>query len=201
MIHTKKELEFYICADRIMNGRPIKKTIQERVCGGGIIDYLESMRKCSFYSKQSGLLNRIRFYCCRWQYRNLGIKYGFSIGYDVFGYGLVIPHYGTIVVGNSNRIGNYAVLHTSTCISDNAKEIGDALYLSTGVKMTSKIKLGNNVSVGANSVVNKSFPEGNCMIAGAPAIKKKECVAWYIRDGQLYIDKVNNVEYLKGILL
>lgn len=200
MIHTKKELKFYIYADRIMNGRPIKKTILERICGGGIVDYLEYMRKCSFYSKQSGILNRLRFYYCLWQYRKSGIKYGFSIGYDVFGYGLVIPH-GTIVVGSSNRIGNYAVLHTSTCISDNEKEIGDCLYFSTGSKMTSKIKIGHNVSVGANSVVNRSFLEGNCMIAGAPALKKKDCEAWYIRDGKIYADRVKKVESLKCKLL
>lgn len=62
---------------------------------------------------------------------------GITIVYNVFGYGLVIPHYGTIVVGESNNIGNYAVLHTSTCISSNGKIIGNGLYLSTGAKITS----------------------------------------------------------------
>ena len=61
------------------------------------------------------------------------------------------------------------MLHTSTCISGNGKIIGDALYLATGAKMTSTIKLGNGISVGANSVVNKSFDKDNIMIAGMPA--------------------------------
>lgn len=60
-----------------------------------------------------------------------GMKLGFTIAENVFGYGLVIPHYGTIVVGSGNRIGNYAVLHTSTCITAGKKNIGDGLYLST----------------------------------------------------------------------
>ncbi len=51
----------------------------------------------------------------------LGMKLGYSIGYKCFSYGLVLPHYGTIVVGNSNRIGKYAVLHTSTCITAGKK--------------------------------------------------------------------------------
>ncbi|MBK7945528.1 MAG: hypothetical protein IPJ85_09575, partial [Flavobacteriales bacterium] len=31
-----------------------------------------------------------------------------------------------------------------------------------------------NMVIGANSVVNSSFPEGNCTIAGAPARKVSE---------------------------
>lgn len=130
------------------------------------------------------------------RYRKLGIKLGFSIGSQSLGYGVVIPHYGTIVVGGSNRIGNYAVLHSSTCISGNGKIIGNALYLATGAKMTSQLNLGDNVSVGANSVVNKSFPS-NCMIAGVPAVRIKDAVAWYERDGEFYANKVKRVEELK----
>lgn len=89
------------------------------------------------------------------------------------------------------------MLHTSTCITDNGKQIGDAFYLSTGAKITSKVVIGDNVSVGANSVVNKSFEEGNIMIAGSPAKYIKNSDAWYVRDGQTYISRVNAVEKLK----
>lgn len=130
-------------------------------------------------------------------YNRISKKLGFSIGYNVFGYGLVIPHYGTIVVGGNNRCGNYCVLHTSTCITGNGKVIGDAFYLSTGAKVTSKVVLGDNVSVGANSVVNKSVIDGNVMIAGAPAKVIKSTVAWYIRDGESFSSKVNAIENLK----
>ena len=37
--------------------------------------------------------------------------------------------------------------------------------------MFGKIKIGDNTAIGANSVVNKSFEEGNCTIAGVPAKK------------------------------
>lgn len=130
-------------------------------------------------------------------YNRISKKLGFSIGYNVFGYGLVIPHYGTIVVGGNNRCGNYCVLHTSTCITGNGKVIGDAFYLSTGAKVTSKVVLGDNVSVGANSVVNKSVIDGNVMIAGTPAKVIKSTVAWYIRDGESFSSKVNAIENLK----
>lgn len=135
------------------------------------------------------LYHRIRF-------RKLGIKLGYSIGKDVFGYGLILSHHGTIVEGASNRIGNFSVLHTSTCITDNTEVIGDALYLSTGAKLTSKLILGNNVSIGANSLVNKSFGS-NCMIAGAPAKFIKTEDSWYVRDGKEYSERVNRIIELK----
>lgn len=201
-------------ADMMMNRGIFKWTFKDRIKSlfipDNIIQYLKSLRwSCYIANKQQytppsrthskkhlppyikfiGLYHKIR--CHR-----LGLKLGFSIGSEVFGYGLVIPHYGTIVVGNTNRIGNYAVLHTSTCISNNGKVIGDALYLATGVKITSKVKLGDNVSVGANSVVNKSFGS-NIMIGGSPAKQIKEAEAWYIRDGETYLKRMQAVEELK----
>lgn len=125
----------------------------------------------------------------------MGEKLGFSIGYDCFGYGLTIPHYGTIVCGNSNRIGNYAVLHTSTCITDTSKHIGNALYLSTGAIVTSSENIGSNVSIGANSLVNSINIESNALVVGSPAHKIKDACAWYERDGRL--DRIAKIEGLK----
>ena len=205
MIHTKKELDFYIMADAMMNRGyfrvPLKEKIKQIIAPDAIMDYLVCMRKVSYYSHQGGLFRKFISYYYKQKFARLGMKLGFTIGADVFGYGLVIPHYGTIVVGISNRIGNYAVLHTSTCISDNGKIIGDGLYLATGAKMTTKLKLGNGISVGANSVVNKSFVENNCLLLGTPATVKSECPIWYERDGVLYSNKVKKIEDLKKRLL
>ena len=51
--------------------------------------------------------------------------------------------------------------------------IGDNVYLATGAKILGPIKIGNNVTVGANAVVIKDVPD-NCVVAGIPAkiIKK-----------------------------
>ena len=162
-----------------------------------IRDFLVEMRKCSYYKHQKGFLSKLFFVVHYKKYRKLGLKLGFSIGYDSLGYGVVIPHYGTIVVGRSNRIGNYAVLHTSTCISDNGKIIGDGLYLSTGAKITSKIKLGNNISIGANSLVNKNCEQDNVLLGGMPAKVIKQEETWYIRDS--FDAKVKRVEELRKL--
>lgn len=165
-----------------------------------IMDYLVIMRKTSYYKNRGGIINHLLYALYLRKYRKIGKELGFSIGCDALGYGCVIPHYGTIVVGSSNRIGNYAVLHTSTCISDNGKVIGDGLYLSTGAKLTTELKLGNNVSIGANALVNKSF-DSNLLLGGMPAKKIKETIAWYIRDGEEYENRVKKIEGLKKQLL
>ena len=199
-IISKKILRFYICADLMMNGGVFRRSIMMRLKNLIIPDYimlfLKAMRKTNYYKNNKGIINKILAVYYNYIFKSLGVKLGFTIGEEVFGYGLVIPHYGTIVVGRLNDIGNYAVLHTSTCISSNGKIIGDGLYLSTGVKITSRINLGNNISIGANSVVNKSFNEDNIMIAGAPAKYIKEKKPWYTLDS-LYYGRMEAVERLK----
>lgn len=200
MIKSKKELQFFIMADRIMNfGEQfsVKQRVQYLLGMYPVLKWLTIMRKSSYYDGLQGRCLISAYYNYRFQ--RLSMKLGFSIGKDVFGYGLVIPHWGTIVVGPNNKIGNYAVLHTSTCISDNGKIIGDGLYLATGAKVTSKVVLGSNVTIGANSVVNKSFPDGNIMIAGSPSKYIKDAEAWYDRDGLKR--RVEIIEALKKKML
>lgn len=114
-----------------------------------------------------------------------------------FGYGLVIPHYGTIVVNSGVRAGNYCVLHTSTCIGGANKIIGDGLYLASGAKIMGDVNLGNGVSVAAGSLVNKSYGD-NVLIAGMPGIVVRDNYPiWYQRDGLKYEKRVEKIEELK----
>ena len=199
MIDTKNELRFYIMADMMMNSGCFSKSflirLKEFFVPDYTMDFLKLMRKTSFYSHQSGLLNKIRYVINKLRYKRLGLKMGWSIDYNAFGYGLLLPHYGTIVVGE-NKIGNYAVLQTSTCISGNQKTIGDGLYMATGAKLTAKVVLGDNVTVAANSVVLQSFPEGNVLLAGIPGREVKKSGAWYIKESE-YNEKVLKIEALK----
>lgn len=117
-------------------------------------------------------------------------------------YGLCIPHYGTIVVGNSNHIGPYATLHTSTCITDTCRRIGKGLLLATGAKITGGEVLGDHITVAANSVVTRSFSEGNALLVGIPAFKKKEYPVWYSSltgEWKRRVDEVENLKTKMGI--
>lgn len=202
MITNKNELRFYLMADRMMNrgvfSSSFSMRIKELLSPDFIMRFLVAMRYKSYYQhiKRGGVMNILKYQLWSRRYHRISLKLGFSIGADVFGYGLMIPHWGTIVVGGSNRIGNYAVLHTSTCITDNAKVIGNALYLSSGAKITSHVTFGDNVSIAANSVVNKDC-SGNALLVGAPAVPKRESSPWYIRDGVRFEERVKQIEELK----
>ncbi len=193
---------FFIMSDRIMNGLPVKESFVEHVKNyilgtPPIAQYLKAMRCYAFYKNQKGPMASLKTVYFRGKFNRLGIKLGCYINEDVFDYGLCIPHYGTFCIGGNNRIGRYAVIHTVTNITASNCVIGDGLYLSVGAKIIGPLILGNNVSITANSVVNKSYGS-NLLLAGAPAMVKKENYpAWYHRDGDVYVDRVKRVENLR----
>ena len=163
-----------------------------------VIDFLCNMRKYSYYSHQKGILNRLLGGICKMRFLRLSKQCGFSIGADCFGCGLLIHHYGTIVCGGNNRIGNFAVLNTSVCITQNASQIGDFFFMGTGAVISKGVKLGDNVKVAANSVLTQSFMESDIVLAGQPAELKKISSHTWIDDydtvsGTLWRDRYNKV--------
>lgn len=206
MIKTRKELNFYLKADSIMNGLDSKRglfdCLHDYLNGGDRIRrFLIYMRKYDYYSHKHGFVSKLFHAWYSIKYFRMSMKLGFSISPTSFGYGLVIPHNGTIVVGGKNRIGNYAVLHTSTCIASTNNTIGDGLYMSTGAKIVHHVELGDYISIAANSVVNKSCDECGSLLAGAPAIIKKKNKPWWVRDGLVYQKRHDEVEILKTKML
>ena len=118
MIQTKKDLRFYIAADRIMNGykpyRNLSSLLKETLAIGGsktiIIKYLLHLRRYAYYyntNRHSLWYNFLMVYE-HWRLSKYAIKAGFSIGQNALEYGVVIPHYGTIVV-NPSRL-NYELI-------------------------------------------------------------------------------------------
>ena len=201
-----KQKYIYACkADLMMNRGVFHYSISDRFrhlfCSDIIMCYLKSLRKQEYYLSMSGPIFKILSCLNNIHFQRLGIKLGISIPPNVVGFGCVIPHYGTIVIGSGNIIGDYCVLHTCTCITAGNKRIGDGFYLSTGAKVVHDISIPNNVSVGANSLVNKSVLNPNCMIAGIPAKFIKESEPWYIRDGNEYCRRVEACKRLKETLL
>lgn len=100
----------------------------------------------------------------------LATRLGFTIPKNVFGPGLHIVHYGTIVVHPDARVGRNCRLHPSTSIGDynGVPRLGDNVYIGPGAKIYGPVTLGDNVAEGANAVVNKSFGS-NVTLGGVPA--------------------------------
>lgn len=201
-ITSNKHLQFSLQADMMMNRGYFKESLKQRlvhlISPDYIMDFLKAMRRVQYYSNRNSTLGGVIFlYINKLRFFRISRKLGFSIGYEVFDYGLVIPHYGTIVVGNTNRIGPYAILHTSTCITDTGRTIGKGLCLSTGAKITGGEVIGDHIVVAANSVITKSFPEGNALLVGMPATIKNHLPEWYSALRGEYLRRVDAVENLK----
>ena len=77
---------------------------------------------------------------------------------------------------DASKIGANCRIHTDVNIgaTSGQKEapiIGNNVYIAPGVKIFGGIQVEDNIAIGANAVVNKSFLEQNITIAGIPAKK------------------------------
>lgn len=135
--------------------------------------FIKKIRRTEYYySQKSILIYRLLYYISLYDYKQYGLKLGFSIPLNIVDAGLSLPHYGTIVISKLAKIGKNARIHICVNIGESkggAPIIGDNVYIGPGVKIFGPIKLGNNVQIGANAVINKSFDEDNIVLAGVPA--------------------------------
>lgn len=176
MIKTKKDYNYYCYCDRIALGIERKRP---KLLGDEIWKFEILLRKLEYFKNSSNMLNKIMFLISYYKFHKLSIELGFSIPLNVFGPGLAIVHYGTIIVNQNAKVGKNCRLHAGTTIgatngSTNAPIIGDNVYIGSGAKIIGDIKIGNNIAIGANAVVNKTFKEDNIAIAGIPAKKISE---------------------------
>lgn len=179
MILSKEDFLKYLEADRIALGRNkavFPNSLIHLISPDYIWDFQRLLRKLEYCKnvKNKGLLNRLVYLFLRLKYKKLSVKLGFTIPENVFGPGLAIVHYGTIVVNNNAKIGANCRIHVGTNIgasggSNEAPQIGDNVYIAPGVKIIGNVRIPSNTAIGANSVVTKSFDEENMMIAGIPA--------------------------------
>ena len=176
MIDGYKSFKAYVRADLTSRG------------GGGVVSnfLLDPVARFTILLRfHELLLNRkvplpLRLPFHLW-FRSLSVRLGFSIGPNIFGPGLAIVHYGLIVIDPTTRIGRNCRIHQGVHIGGAAQfvdpaelykyspRIGDNAYLGPGAKLYGPIRLGDNVTVGANAVVTKSFEEAGLTLAGVPA--------------------------------
>ncbi len=92
------------------------------------------------------------------------------------GKGLVILHFGGVVLCRECRIGEECVLHHGVSIvttnSRQAAQIGNNFYAGTGATIVGNVIIEDNVICGAGCVVTKSVP-ANAIVGGVPAKIKR----------------------------
>lgn len=170
MIKSYKDYLCYLEADRLSLGK--EKNIKSFLFDD-IWKFQRLMRKLEYLTNCKK--NRALRIFYQYKYLKKSKQLGFSIPINVFGPGLSIAHYGTIVINSGAKIGANCRIHICVNIGTEAGKqnsapiLGDNCYIGPGAKLFGQITLGDNMVIGANAVVNKSFPEGNATIGGIPA--------------------------------
>lgn len=92
----------------------------------------------------------------------------------VLGQGLFIDHGMGIVIGETAVVGQNVTLYKGVVLGGTGKEkgkrhptIGDNVVVSSNATVLGSITIGNDVKIGAGSVVLKDVPD-NCTVVGVP---------------------------------
>ena len=117
-------------------------------------------------------------------FTGIEIHPGATIGRRFF-----IDHGMSVVIGETTEIGDDVSIYQGvTTGKDTGKRhptIGDRVIVSSGAKVLGPFKVGNDVKIGAGSVVLKEVPDG-CTVVGVPGIIVK-------RAGQ-HTEEMNQVD-------
>ena len=101
------------------------------------------------------------------------------------GYGLYIGHNGPVVVNPSAIIGNNVNLSQFTtigAIDHNAAVVGDNVYIGPNCCLVENVHIGNNVTIGAGSVVTKDIPENATAVGNYAKVINYNNPGRYVRD-------------------
>jgi len=90
--------------------------------------------------------------------------------------GFFIDHGMGVVIGETTDVGHNVTLYQGVTLGGTGKDTGkrhptlkDNVVVGAGAKILGNIEIGNNVKVGAGSVVVRSIPD-NCTVVGVPGM-------------------------------
>lgn len=175
MIESKADLKYYLEQDKIALGKTTKRP---RIAGDEIWQYEILLRKTEYFKNcKKGIIGRFFAVLYHYRLRKFGRKLcGFHIPPNTFREGLSIAHWGPIVVHPTARIGKNCRIHQCVTIGatngeTQAATIGDNVFIGPCTSIIGEITVANDIAIGANSVVTKSFIDPGITIAGNPAKK------------------------------
>lgn len=182
MINSKKELEFYLRADEIMNEQVFPHGVLKRlIAPSPIRSFLRMLRKAEYTKtkKDKNIYWRLRYAYYKYRYERLKLKTHFDIPLDVLGYGVRIGHLSTIVINGSASIGNYCCLQNNIVIADGEKKkIGDHVYIGSNTVVAKNITIASGCTLSSCSLVNKSCMHPDMLIGGVAAIELHKRARW-----------------------
>ncbi len=140
-----------------------------------IFRFFKALRKVEYYQKSGKKIKSL------WFGRKAGIlgeRLGYFVSPGCLGKQVVFFHKGSIIINYRSVIGDGCKFHGDNCVGNNGTTnecpvLGKNVDVGIGAKIIGGITLADNIVVGANSVVTKSFLEPGIVIAGVPARRIK----------------------------
>ena len=133
--------------------------------------YIKFLRKEEHYTFDKPSVLRMYW---RARKNRLGARLGFVISAGCFGEGLMIWHYGSVIVNPQARIGKNCQIHGNCCIgnarpeSQDSPVIGDNVDIGQNAQLLGGIRIADNVKIGAGAVVVKDVLTPGVTVVGVP---------------------------------
>lgn len=138
------------------------------ICYPGIWSLIMHRPAHWLYKHNIKLLARIISQLTRW-FTGIEIHPGATIGRRCF-----IDHGMGIIIGETTEIGDDVTIYQGVTLGGTGKDtgkrhptIGNRVMISSGAKVLGPFKVGDDVKIGAGSVVLKEVPPG-CTVVGIP---------------------------------
>lgn len=175
MINNREDLQHYLQADlaRLNNKKPNFKDWILKNEVWYIWKYMYVLRHLE-YHKNTG--HKLRFLWYFYRYKRMCFNLKVDIKPNNLGPGFRLVHLGALVrIKTDCTIGENCTMLPGVVIGNKHFEstnepvvVGNNCYFGLGAKIFGSVKIGNNVTVGANAVVTKDIPD-NAVVGGVPA--------------------------------
>lgn len=174
MISSKNDYLKYLEQDKLALRKKYKspKLVHDEIWRFEIL-----LRKTEFYVNcKKTFVGKIFGKVLQFLYYKKRLKYNTYIPLNVFGPGLSIAHFGSIIVNGNAKVGENCRIQDSVTIGatngeSDAPVIGNNVFIGSGARIIGKVNIASDIAIGANAVVVKDFNKSGITIGGVPAKK------------------------------
>ena len=134
--------------------------------------FVRALRHMEFHQNTG---HKLRYYLWQRKKNKLGARLGLTIWPNTCESGLMIWHYGSVIINGHSKIGKNCKFHGMNCIGnkgnigDVAPIIGNNVDIGIGAVIIGDVQLADDIKVGANAVVTKSCLTKGAILVGVPA--------------------------------
>ena len=184
MINSKNDYLKYLKQDKLALGKNYKspKLVHDEIWRFEILlrktEYYVNCKKTPSGIKKTrkSIIGKLYSKVLQFLYYKKRLKYNTYIPLNVFGPGLSIAHFGSIIVNGNAKIGKNCRIQDSVTIgatngASDAPVLGDNIFIGSGARIIGKVNIASDIAIGSNAVVVNNFNESGITIGGVPAKK------------------------------